>query len=63
MMTQVSKQIRQTLAIAAAGVLTPGLVACDQKPSAEKAWSACSARRLPTPAANVQHNLRHPSKA
>lgn len=31
-----SKQIRKTLIIAAAGVFTFGLVACDRKPSAEK---------------------------
>jgi hyperosmotically inducible protein len=31
-----SKQLRKTLAITTAGVLSLGLVACDQKPSAEK---------------------------
>lgn len=33
---QFSKPLRKTLAIAAAGVLSLGLVACDQKPSAEQ---------------------------
>lgn len=33
---QLSQQLRKTLAIAAAGVLSLGLVACDQKPSAEQ---------------------------
>ncbi len=32
----ISKQLRKTLVIATAGVLTLGLVACDQKTSAEK---------------------------
>lgn len=36
MNTQLSKQLRKTLAIATASVLSLGLVACDQKPSAEQ---------------------------
>lgn len=32
----ISKPLRKTLAIATAGVLSLGLLACDQKPSAEK---------------------------
>lgn len=36
MNNQLSKQLRTTLAIATAGVLALGLVACDQKPSAEQ---------------------------
>lgn len=36
MNSQLSKQLRKTLAIATAGVLTLGLVACDQKPTAEQ---------------------------
>ena len=36
MNNQFSKQLRKTLAIATAGVLSLGLVACDQKPSAEQ---------------------------
>lgn len=36
MNSQLSKQLRKTLAIATAGVLTLGLVACDRKPSAEQ---------------------------
>jgi hyperosmotically inducible protein len=33
---QLSQQLRKTLTIAAAGVLSLGLIACDQKPSAEQ---------------------------
>jgi hyperosmotically inducible protein len=36
MNSQLNKQLRKTLAIATAGVLTLGLVACDQKPPAEQ---------------------------
>lgn len=36
MNSQLSKQLRKTLAIATVGVLSLGLVACDQKPSAEQ---------------------------
>ena len=36
MKTQLSKHFRKTLAIAAGGVLFLGLIACDQKPSAEQ---------------------------
>lgn len=32
----ISKQLRKTLSIATAGVLSLGLIACDQKPSAEQ---------------------------
>jgi hyperosmotically inducible periplasmic protein len=36
MSNSISQQLRKTLAIATAAVFTLGLVACDQKPSAEK---------------------------